>query len=79
MLESRKYLFYFRVKKLDSSYRERMRINTVVRELELEMAEQDYFNEKKACAKDFEEKKVYLREQLINVNVRLRILRGPPG
>ena len=56
-----------------------MRINTVVRELELEMAEQDYFNEKKACAKDFEEKKVYLREQLINVNDRLGILRGPPG
>lgn len=55
-----------RVKKLDSSYRERMRINTVVRELELEMAEQDYINEKKASAREFEDKKVYLREQLIN-------------
>ena len=31
------------------SYRERMRINQVVRELELEMAEQDYINERKAA------------------------------
>ena len=44
-----------------------MRINLVVRDLELEMAEEDYIIEKKACARDFEEKKVYLREQLINV------------
>merc|ERR1712059_46402 len=33
---------------------------------ELEMVEQDYLNEKKAAAREFEEKKVYLREQLIS-------------
>ena len=30
-----------------------------------EMVEQDYINEKKASAREFEEHKVYLREQLI--------------
>ena len=42
-----------------------MRINSVVRELELEMTEQDYVSEKKAAVREFEEKKVYLKEQLI--------------
>ena len=37
-----------------------MRINAVVKELELEMAEQDYQNEKRNAAKEFEEKKVGL-------------------
>jgi len=55
-----------RKKKIDSSYRERMRINHVVRELELEMVEQDYHNEKKNAHKEFEEKKLFLREQIIN-------------
>eukprot|EP00088_Acartia_fossae_P070435 TRINITY_DN9437_c0_g1_i3.p1 TRINITY_DN9437_c0_g1~~TRINITY_DN9437_c0_g1_i3.p1 ORF type:complete len:325 (+),score=84.12 TRINITY_DN9437_c0_g1_i3:36-1010(+) len=54
-----------RLKKVEQSYRERMRINQVVRELELEMAEQDYVNEKRAAVREFDEKKVYLREQLI--------------
>jgi len=54
-----------RLKKVEQNYRERMRINTVVRELELEMAEQDYVSEKKAAVREFEEKKVYLKEQLI--------------
>ena len=46
------------MKKLDQQYKERMRINAVVKELELEMAEQDYQNEKRNAAKEFEEKKV---------------------
>jgi len=54
-----------RIKRLDQAYKERMRINAVVKELELEMAEQDYLNEKKNSAREFEDKKVYLREQLI--------------
>jgi len=54
-----------KVKKLDQQFKERMRINAVVKELELEMAEQDYQNEKRNAAKEFEEKKVYLKEQLI--------------
>ena len=46
------------VKKMDQQHKERMRINAVVKELELEMAEQDYQNEKRNAAKEFEEKKV---------------------
>jgi len=55
-----------RIKKLDQQLKERMIINTVVKELELEMAEQDFLNEKKNVVKEFEEKKVYLREQLLS-------------
>ena len=46
------------MKKLDQQFKERMRITAVVKELELEMAEQDYQNEKRNAAKEFEEKKV---------------------
>ena len=49
------------MKKLDQQFKERMRINAVVKELELEMAEQDYQNEKRNAAKEFEEKKVKVR------------------
>ena len=51
------------VKKLDQQYKERMRINAVVKELELEMAEQDYQNEKRNAAKEFEEKKVNIHNE----------------
>lgn len=54
-----------RLKKVEQAYRERMRINTVVREVELEMVEEDYVSEKKAAVREFEDKKVYLKEQLI--------------
>lgn len=54
-----------RMKRLDQAYKERMRINSVVKELELEMVEHDYLTEKKNAAREFEEKKVYLKEQLI--------------
>jgi len=55
-----------RLKKVEQAYRERMRINTVVRELELEMVEEDYISEKKAAVREFEDKKVYLKDQLIS-------------
>jgi len=55
-----------RVKRLEQAHRERLRINHVIKELELEMVEQDFLSEKKAAAREFEEKKVYLREQLIS-------------
>jgi len=55
-----------RLRKLDQQLKERMIINTVVKELELEMAEQDFLIEKKNVVKEFEEKKVYLREQLLS-------------
>jgi len=54
-----------RLKKVEQGYRERMRINQVVRELELELTEEDYIHEKKAAVREFEEKKVYLKEQLV--------------
>merc|ERR1719230_652040 len=53
-----------RIKRLDNQLKERLFINTVVKELELEMAEQDFLLEKKNVVKEFEEKKVYLKEQL---------------
>ena len=46
---------------MDQQHKERMRINAVVKELELEMAEQDYQNEKRNAAKEFEEKKVKIK------------------
>lgn len=55
-----------RKKKIDSAYRERMRINIVVRELEIDMVEQDFHNEKKTSIREFEEKKLFLQEQIIN-------------
>jgi len=45
---------------------ERLFINTVIKELELEMAEQDFLSEEKNVKKEFEEKKVYLKEQLLS-------------
>ena len=55
-----------RIKKLDTGLKERMFINTVIKDLELEMAEQDFLSEKKNVVKEFEEKKVYLKEQLLS-------------
>ena len=55
-----------RIKRLDNQLKERLFINTVVKELELEMAEQDFLLEKKNVVKEFEEKKVYLKEQLLS-------------
>jgi len=54
-----------RLKKVEQGYRERMRINQVVRELELEMTEQDYQSERAAAVREFDDKKVYLKDQLI--------------
>ena len=55
-----------RMKRLDNQLKERHFINTVIKELELEMAEQDFLLEKKNVVKEFEEKKVYLKEQLLS-------------
>ncbi len=37
----------------------------MVRDLEIEMVEQDFVNEKRASAREYEEHKVFLREQLV--------------
>ena len=55
-----------RIKRLDNQLKERLFINTVIKELELEMAEQDFLLEKKNVVKEFDEKKVYLKEQLLS-------------
>lgn len=54
-----------RVKKLEYQYKERLRLNTLYRDYMIECVERDYVLEKKAAAKEFDEKKVDLRENLI--------------
>lgn len=55
-----------KVKKLEFQYRERLRINMLYRDYRKECVERDYILEKKAAAKDFEDKKIDLRENLIS-------------
>ncbi|XP_048757371.1 sin3 histone deacetylase corepressor complex component SDS3-like isoform X2 [Ostrea edulis] len=52
-------------KKIDQQYKERIRINEIWREFELDVVEREYIKEKKASVKDFEEKKIELKENLI--------------
>ncbi|XP_008196143.2 sin3 histone deacetylase corepressor complex component SDS3 [Tribolium castaneum] len=55
-----------KVKKLESQYRERIRVNILYRDYRIECVEREYIAEKKAAAKDFEDKKIDLRENLIS-------------
>ena len=55
-----------KLRRLEATYRERMRISEVIHDLEVDMVEQDYVNEKHSAAREFEEQKVFLRDQLIN-------------
>ena len=55
-----------KLKRVEATYRERMRITTVIRDLEVDMVEQDFINEKRSAAREFEEQKVFLRDQLIS-------------
>ncbi len=54
-----------RLRRIESLYRERRRVNDVVSQLEAEMAERDFMLEKRAAAREFEDHKVYLREHLV--------------
>lgn len=54
-----------KVRKLEYQYKERLRLNTLYRDYMIECVERDYVLEKKAAAKEFDEKKVDLRENLI--------------
>jgi len=54
-----------KLRRLEGTYRERMRICAVIRDLEVDMVEQDYLNEKRSAVREFEEEKVRLRDQLI--------------
>lgn len=55
-----------KVKKLEYQYKERIRLNTLHRDYMIECVERDYVIEKKAAAKEFDEKKVDLKENLIS-------------
>lgn len=54
-----------KVKKLEYQYKERIRLNVLYRDYMIECVERDYILEKKAAAKEFDEKKVDLKENLI--------------
>lgn len=57
--------FVRRVKKLESQYKERNRLNEIYREYLSECVERDYILEKKAAVKEYEEKKADLKENLV--------------
>ncbi|XP_012268612.1 sin3 histone deacetylase corepressor complex component SDS3 [Athalia rosae] len=54
-----------KLKRLEVQYKERLRINGIYRDYLTEWVERDYILEKKAAAKEFEEKKIDLKENLL--------------
>lgn len=54
-----------RIKKLDSQYKERLRLNDIYKDYLIECVEKDYIYEKKAAVKEYEEKKTDLKENLL--------------
>ncbi|CAH1801828.1 unnamed protein product [Owenia fusiformis] len=54
-----------RLKKIDQQYKERLRMADIWRDYEITMVENDYLCEKRYSAKEFEEKKIDLKENLI--------------
>ncbi|XP_072272065.1 sin3 histone deacetylase corepressor complex component SDS3 [Pyxicephalus adspersus] len=54
-----------RLKKLDQQYKERLRNADLFLQLETEQVERNYIKEKKAAVKEFEDKKIELKENLI--------------
>ncbi|VVD00398.1 sin3 histone deacetylase corepressor complex component SDS3 [Leptidea sinapis] len=58
--------FVKKVKKLEHQLHERLRLNKLYKERMHEVVEREYIAEKKAAAKEFEEKKIELRENLLN-------------
>ncbi|XP_049867538.1 sin3 histone deacetylase corepressor complex component SDS3 [Pectinophora gossypiella] len=55
-----------RVKRLEHQLHERLRLNRIHKEHMYDVVEREYIAEKKAAAKEFEEKKIELRENLLN-------------
>ncbi|KAJ0180774.1 hypothetical protein K1T71_004178 [Dendrolimus kikuchii] len=58
--------FLRRVKRLEHQLHERLRLNRIYKDHMYDVVEREYIAEKKAAAKEFEEKKVELRENLLN-------------
>lgn len=54
-----------RYRKLETQYKERLRLNEVYRDFSIECIERDFITEKKAALKEFEEKRVDLKDNLI--------------
>ncbi|XP_015124402.1 sin3 histone deacetylase corepressor complex component SDS3 isoform X2 [Diachasma alloeum] len=54
-----------KVKRLEAQYHERLRLNDIYRDYLIDWAEKDYKLEQKAAAKEYEEKKVDLKENLL--------------
>ncbi|XP_055371119.1 sin3 histone deacetylase corepressor complex component SDS3 isoform X2 [Condylostylus longicornis] len=54
-----------RVKKLEHQYKERLRLNEIYRDYLKECVDRDYYIEKKAATKEYEEKKIDLKENLL--------------
>lgn len=54
-----------RLKRIEQVYQERLFMNEVFQTHEVERVEQEYIHEKKAAVREFEEKKIDLRESLI--------------
>uniref|UniRef100_A0A669CJC4 SDS3 homolog, SIN3A corepressor complex component n=1 Tax=Oreochromis niloticus TaxID=8128 RepID=A0A669CJC4_ORENI len=59
------YEYQKRMKKLDQQYKERLRNADLFLQLETEQVERNYIKEKKAAVKEFDDKKVELKENLI--------------
>lgn len=55
-----------KVRKLENMYNDRLRLNTIYREYMIECVEREYILEKKAAIKEFEEKKIDLKENLLS-------------
>jgi Sin3 histone deacetylase corepressor complex component SDS3 len=55
-----------KLKKLETVYKDRLLLNEVWREYEVQRAEEDYILEKQLAARELEEKKVELQENLIS-------------
>ncbi|XP_077995282.1 sin3 histone deacetylase corepressor complex component SDS3-like [Glandiceps talaboti] len=54
-----------KLRKIEQQYKDRVRICDAARMFELEFVEREYIKEKKASVKEFEEKKIDLKENLI--------------
>merc|ERR1711874_534178 len=54
-----------KLRRLDKMYEERLRFNEVIKDLEVEMVEKEFICEKKSAFREFEDQKVYLKDQLI--------------
>lgn len=54
-----------KIKRIEAQYKERLRLNIIYKDYLTECVERDYILEKKSAAKEFEEKKADLKENLV--------------